>query len=278
MPLRPRPLDAPVARALRCRCAVCSSHWRCTRRVGVAGSAPRAAAPARAPRPRSEHGRRGRRTAEASTPRARCRRSRGSSTSRSSSALLVYFLGRRSPSTSPSRQHADPPGPGRPPPRCGPPPTAQLADDRAEAEGAAGGARRAARAGRRGRRGRAARIAQAAAAERERLLEQTRREIDMQLRAGAARAGRARRAARRRRGAGRGSQRTITPEDQLRLVDRYAAQLQGGAMTAARIGDPLRARAVRRRAAGTGRPRRAAARAERVRGAGRPATRRCRAR
>jgi F-type H+-transporting ATPase subunit b len=69
------------------------------------------------------------------------------------------------------------------------------------------------------------RIAQAAAAERERLLEQTRREIAMRLRI-------ARRqlvdlaaeltvnAARER------VVRSITPEDHLRLVDRYTAQLQ----------------------------------------------------
>jgi F-type H+-transporting ATPase subunit b len=69
------------------------------------------------------------------------------------------------------------------------------------------------------------RIAKAAAAERERLLEQTRREIDMRLRIAkrelvehaaqlAVRAARAR------------IESTITPDDQLRLVDRYAAQLQ----------------------------------------------------
>ena len=69
------------------------------------------------------------------------------------------------------------------------------------------------------------RIAQAAATERERLLDQTRREIDMRLRM-------ARRelteyaaelavsVAQER------IKRTITPEDQLRLVDRYAAQLK----------------------------------------------------
>jgi F-type H+-transporting ATPase subunit b len=69
------------------------------------------------------------------------------------------------------------------------------------------------------------RIAKAAAAERQRLLEQTRREIDMRLRIAkrelvehaaqlAVRAARAR------------IETTITPDDQLRLVDRYAAQLQ----------------------------------------------------
>jgi F-type H+-transporting ATPase subunit b len=69
------------------------------------------------------------------------------------------------------------------------------------------------------------RIARAAAVERERLLEHTRREIDMQLRI-------ARRAL-----VEHAAQlavdvaharivRTITPDDQLRLVDRYAAQLR----------------------------------------------------
>ena len=70
-----------------------------------------------------------------------------------------------------------------------------------------------------------ARIAQAAAAERERLIEQTRREIDMRLRmarrdltehaAALAVAVAQDRIAR-----------TITAEDQLRLVDRYSTQLQ----------------------------------------------------
>jgi F-type H+-transporting ATPase subunit b len=70
-----------------------------------------------------------------------------------------------------------------------------------------------------------ARIAQAAAAERTRLLEQTRREIDMRLRI-----------ARReltehaaflavRVAEGR-IRRSITPDDQLRLLDRYASQLK----------------------------------------------------
>jgi F-type H+-transporting ATPase subunit b len=69
------------------------------------------------------------------------------------------------------------------------------------------------------------RISRAAAVERERLLEHTRREIDMQLRI-------ARRAL-----VEHAAQlavdvaharivRTITPDDQLRLVDRYAAQLR----------------------------------------------------
>lgn len=69
------------------------------------------------------------------------------------------------------------------------------------------------------------RIAQAAAAERERLIDQTRREIDMRLRMA------------RRELTEYAAQlavsvaqdritRTITPEDQLRLVDRYATQLQ----------------------------------------------------
>jgi F-type H+-transporting ATPase subunit b len=70
-----------------------------------------------------------------------------------------------------------------------------------------------------------ARIEQAAAAERERLLDHTRREIEMRLRVArrelvehaaqlAVEVAQARIA------------RTITPEDQLRLVDRYARQLQ----------------------------------------------------
>ena len=70
-----------------------------------------------------------------------------------------------------------------------------------------------------------ARIAQAAAAERERLVEQTRREIDMRLRLA------------RRELTEYAAQlavsvaqdritRTITPDDQLRLVDRYATQLK----------------------------------------------------
>jgi F-type H+-transporting ATPase subunit b len=70
------------------------------------------------------------------------------------------------------------------------------------------------------------RIEQAAQAERQRLLEHTRREIDMRLRV-----------ARRElleltadlavRVASERIQRSITAEDQLRLLDRYAAQLQG---------------------------------------------------
>jgi F-type H+-transporting ATPase subunit b len=71
-----------------------------------------------------------------------------------------------------------------------------------------------------------ARIARAAAVERERLLEHTRREIQMQLRV--ARRELVEHAAQlavdvaRARIVG-----TITPEDQLRLVDRYASQLSG---------------------------------------------------
>jgi F-type H+-transporting ATPase subunit b len=69
------------------------------------------------------------------------------------------------------------------------------------------------------------RIAQAAAAERERLLDQTRREIDMRLRVAKRQlvehaAGLAVRVARAR------IEGTITPDDQLRLVDRYASQLR----------------------------------------------------
>ena len=69
------------------------------------------------------------------------------------------------------------------------------------------------------------RIAQAAAAERERLIEQTRREIDMRLRM-------ARRELTEHTAALAVSVaqdrivRTITPEDQLRLVDRYSAQVR----------------------------------------------------
>ena len=69
------------------------------------------------------------------------------------------------------------------------------------------------------------RIAQAAAAERDRLIEQTRREIDMRLRM-------ARRELTEHAAALAVSvaqdriARTITPEDQLRLVDRYSTQLQ----------------------------------------------------
>lgn len=70
-----------------------------------------------------------------------------------------------------------------------------------------------------------ARIAEAAAAERARLLEQTRREIDMRMRiarreltehAAALAVGVAEQRIRR----------AITPEDQIRLVDRYASQLK----------------------------------------------------
>jgi F0F1-type ATP synthase membrane subunit b/b' len=69
------------------------------------------------------------------------------------------------------------------------------------------------------------RIAQAAAAERERLIDQTRREIDMRLRM--ARRELTEYAAQLAVSVARDRiTRTITPEDQLRLVDRYATQLQ----------------------------------------------------
>jgi len=71
------------------------------------------------------------------------------------------------------------------------------------------------------------RIEEAAEAERQRLLEHTRREIDMRLRVARRElleltADRAVGAARER------IARSITPDDQTRLVDRYAAQLQPG--------------------------------------------------
>ena len=70
-----------------------------------------------------------------------------------------------------------------------------------------------------------ARITAAAAAERERLLEQTRREIDMRLRI--ARRELTEHAARLAVGvAEQRIRRSITPDDQLRLVDRYASQLR----------------------------------------------------
>jgi F-type H+-transporting ATPase subunit b len=69
------------------------------------------------------------------------------------------------------------------------------------------------------------RIAQAAAAERERLLAHARREIDMQLRV--ARRELVEHAAQLAVDVARARiVRTITPDDQLRLVDRYAAQLK----------------------------------------------------
>jgi len=71
-----------------------------------------------------------------------------------------------------------------------------------------------------------ARIAQAAAAERERLIEQTRREIEMRLRL--ARRQLTEHAARLAINvAEQRIKRSITPEDQLRLVDRYTTQLRG---------------------------------------------------
>lgn len=69
------------------------------------------------------------------------------------------------------------------------------------------------------------RIAHAAAAERERLLDQTRREIDMRLRI--ARRALIEHAAQLAVGVARTRiERMITPDDQLRLVDRYSAQLK----------------------------------------------------
>jgi F0F1-type ATP synthase membrane subunit b/b' len=70
-----------------------------------------------------------------------------------------------------------------------------------------------------------ARITQVAAAERDRLLEQTRREIDMRLRI--ARRELTAHAAELAVGVARQRiSRAITPEDQGRLVDRYTAQLR----------------------------------------------------
>jgi F-type H+-transporting ATPase subunit b len=70
-----------------------------------------------------------------------------------------------------------------------------------------------------------ARIAQAAAVERERLIDQTRREIEMRLRI-ARRELTAHAAQLAVNIAEERIRRTITPEDQLRLVDRYTAQLR----------------------------------------------------
>ena len=73
-----------------------------------------------------------------------------------------------------------------------------------------------------------ARIAQAAVLERERLLQQTRREIEMRLRV--ARRELTELAARLAVSvAGQRIKRSITPEDQMRLVDRYTGQLQADA-------------------------------------------------
>ena len=70
-----------------------------------------------------------------------------------------------------------------------------------------------------------ARIAQAATHERERLLEQTRREIEMRLRI-ARRELTAHAAQLAVQVAEQRIRRTITPDDQVRLVDRYTAQLK----------------------------------------------------
>ncbi len=72
-----------------------------------------------------------------------------------------------------------------------------------------------------------ARIAQAAAAERQRLIEQTRREIDMRLRV-ARRELTAHAAQLAIHIAEERIKRSITPDDQLRLVDRYTAQVREG--------------------------------------------------
>jgi F-type H+-transporting ATPase subunit b len=83
-----------------------------------------------------------------------------------------------------------------------------------------------------------ARIAETAKGERARLVEQTRREIAMRLRV--ARRELTEHAAALAVGiAGQRIVRTITPDDQLRLVDRYAAQLtpQGGSGSAGTIAD-----------------------------------------
>ena len=73
-----------------------------------------------------------------------------------------------------------------------------------------------------------ARMAEAAAAERQRLIEQMRREIDMRLRV-ARRELTAHAAELAVSVAAERINRSITPEDQVRLVDRYTAQLREGA-------------------------------------------------
>ena len=94
------------------------------------------------------------------------------------------------------------------------------------------------------------RIAQAAAVERERLVEQTRREIEMRLRI--ARRELTELAAKLAVGiAEERIKRTITPEDHLRLVDRYTSQLKRRD-DQPRGRHPLRAGAVRRRDEGVG--------------------------
>ena len=93
-----------------------------------------------------------------------------------------------------------------------------------------------------------ARIEQDALVERQRVLEHTRREIDMRLRV----AKRELLGARRELAVNVASERirtSITPDDQARLVDRYAAQLPDRETRSDRRRgrEPLRPRAVRRR-------------------------------